>query len=232
MTTDFEFNCGKKPDMNRLSISLSTSDCEAYLKNKLKDIVEKKGGHLTDQEQVYSIPLGRDFIPLVVVLPTKYAKDYNRKQKQYFNPLFDTKDNDNSCTLHDEIYQMFAPYVYTKNDAESFKSTAVRNNMGASSKSYAFIKNMRVPRIRKANKNDYIMFVIDPIRLFYDMLTAKTLNPQLKGFNNFRVTVDNHKKKAQGVYSYNIIRTVNNGKNHKDDTIIEILNRKAQGTAR
>lgn len=89
------------------------------------------------------------------------------------------------------------------------------------------LKEYRIPKVTTMNNGGvrYVSFMIDPIRIFHDMLTSDDDR------RTFKIEIVNWQKMATGSYRYDIKRVINKNKNKQKykNTLAAELNRKMQG---
>lgn len=218
---------GIRPDENELPFTIKTSDVEKYLQNKVDAVVNKIGGDEVTIS-VYSTEVGKAFIPFMVVLPTSVMKNGKKQAQNKSIPriFLSGGDEDNgevSANMRDEFYQIFSPYVYSKVDESAFFSEDWRRARKVNRDTSPVLKRYRTPRISRINqgKEPVVMLMIDPLRIFHDMLTIpddnRAFKPEITGWRRIQ----------DGEFIYQMRRVLNkNNKKKYKYTIMDELNRK------
>lgn len=233
MARDYNTRAGITPDEKELPYSITTADVESYLNKKMDvicDQMSKKNG--TDKEEidvhVYTTEAGKDFLPFVVVLPMGVLK--SKKQKnQNTASIFTPQDSDNACSMKDEYYNVFKPFIYNKDDEQAFFSDEWRRRVRVNRETSPVLKSLRTAKVQRMNggNTSVVIFMIDPLRVFHDML-------KIDGDNrDFHIEIGNLQKINTGNYKYFMKRVINKGKGKKySNTLADELNRKMKGTRR
>jgi hypothetical protein len=150
-------------------------------------------------------------------------KDKQRRRPNDEPSIFNPKDSDGTVAIYDSIAKMFSSYTYDKADGEAFFSADWRRARGVSTTTSAVLKRNRVPRVQKFGGNlETVTFLIDPIRVFHDMLVMKNSTA------NFMIDINNWQKLRSGEFRYDmtrIIRKKKGKKNNGDDNIADEINR-------
>lgn len=231
-TNEILTRAGIMPDEKELPYTISTSDVEKYLQKKVNTLVERmnrdKGSNLNKIDvNVYTTEAGRNFLPFIIVLPLDVL-DRKEKNKRNNTPsIFNTKDSDGTSRMLPEFFKLFSSYTYNKDDETAFFSEDWRRARGVSRQTSPILKSMRTPKISNLEngKLKTVCFMLDPLRVFHDMLTRTDDN------RSFKIEVDKWKKVQTGEYKYFLKRVVGNhkGKGYKN-VLADELNRKMRGT--
>ena len=226
----YQTRAGIQPSEQELPFSITTADVEQYMQRKLNVVVNgmRQNGLYNGEDievKVITVEMGSKFIPFTVVLPMNVLKDKRRHPKDELS-IFNPKDSDATVTIYEPIMKMFASYVFDKADGEAFFSADWRRARGVSTTTSAVLKRNRLPRIQKLNNGtmERVTFLIDPIRVFHDMLMMNDNN------TNFRVEIDNWQKIRSGEFRYDMKRVINKKKGKKGgNNFADELNRKMRG---
>ena len=226
----YKTRAGIQPSEQELPFSITTTDVEQYMQRKLNVVVNgmRQNGlyHGDDIEvKVVTVEMGSNFIPFTVVLPMNVLKERKRRPKEELS-IFNPKDNDATISIHEPIMKMFASYTFDKADGEAFFSADWRRARGVSTTTSAVLKNNRLPRIQKLNNGsmEKVTFLIDPIRVFHDMLMMENNN------TNFMIEIKNWQKIRSGEYRYDMKRVINKKKGKKGGNLLaDEINRKMRG---
>ena len=226
----YKTRAGIQPSEQELPFSITTTDVEQYMQRKLNVVVNgmRQNGLYKGEDievKVITVEMGSKFVPFTVVLPMNVLKDKKRHPKDELS-IFNPKDSDATVNIYDPIMRMFASYVYDKADGEAFYSADWRRARGVSTTTSAVLKRNRLPRVQKLNNGsmERVTFLIDPIRVFHDMLMMENNNA------NFSINVENWQKIRSGEFRYDIKRVVNKKKGKKGgNSFADELNRKMRG---
>ena len=201
---------GIMPNQAKMDFEISTADVRRFLQSEIDSIVAgvnaKEGRHVLDdiEVRVYTTVAGKYFTPLVVCLPLDVLA--NKKNKNAGSPIFNVNSDERNVRLKPEFYELFARYCFNKEDEKAFYSTEWRRRAGVSSSQVSSsLKSSRVPRVinaggSKKDKVEMVTFIIDPLRIFHDMLTIDESNVP------FKVNIEKWNKVANAQYVYQIVR--------------------------
>ena len=227
----YKTRAGIQPSEQELPFSITTTDVKQYMQRKLNVVVNgmRQNGLYSGEDievEVITVEMGSNFIPFTVVLPMNVLKERKRRSKDELS-IFNPKDSDATVGIHEPIMKMFASYTFDKADGEAFFSADWRRARGVSTTTSAVLKNNRLPRIQKFNNGNLerVTFLIDPIRVFHDMLMMENNN------TNFMVEIYGWQKIRSGEFRYDMKRTINNKKKKGKggNTLADELNRKMKG---
>ena len=227
----YKTRAGIQPSDQELPFSITTADVKQYLQRKLNVVVNgmRQEGYYNGEDievEVVTVEMGSNFIPFTVVLPMNVLKDKKRHPKDEPS-IFNPKESDATLNIHDPIMRMFASYTFDKRDGEAFFSTDWRRARGVSTTTSAVLKRNRTPRIQRFNNGNMerVTFLIDPIRVFHDMLTMPDNGA------NFRIEIDNWQKIRSGEFRYDMRRVINSKKKGKKggNSLADDLNRMMRG---
>ena len=229
---DLRTRAGISPNEAELPFSITTRQVEDYLQRKL-DVVMNRGGNGETREpievRVYTTEAGKSFLPFVVVLPMDVLEETGKKNKnkKKMAAIFDTKSCEGTSNMRPEYYNLFSSYIYTKDDESAFFSDDWRRARRVNRETSPVLKGLRTPKVTTMNDGalQVVSFMIDPLRVFHDML-------KMEGDNrSFKVEVQGWQKIQTGEYRYDVLRAVTKGKRGKKyrDTVADELNRKMRG---
>ena len=230
---DLETRAGLTPVEKELPFSITTTDVENYLQTKF-DVVSAREGDSGINVRVYTTEPSKKFLPFVVLLPLDVLKSSNDDKKKKKNdddvPSVFTRDKEESnrsCSMKDSYYNIVGAYTYNKNDESAFFSKDWRERLEIRREVSPILKSLREPKVTSMNNGEVklVTLMIDPIRVFHDMLNIDGDN------RTFRVCVNNTQKMQSGEYRYNVSRVINKGKGGKKyrDAFAEEINRKVKG---
>lgn len=217
-----------KPNEAELQYTITTQDVETYIQLKVNAIVnglkeaQSKNGNTNYQVpnhqpiRIVSMECGKVFLPFLVLLPTSMLQGSNQRKHQNRGnelSLFNPVDDNSAVRLQDAFFKFFQMYTFSKDDVKLFNSPKWKNDVGLYAKAPTTLREFRMPSVRKVDDgNKYVMFMLDPIRVFHDMLTG-TENAR----EPFSVNIKSVTKIKGGSYSYKTLRVVNRGKNQPFD---------------
>ena len=217
---------GLIPNERELPYSITTTDVESYLQSKV-DIVANGDGGSGVNVRVYTTEAGKEFLPFVVILPLDVLDDEGKKSKKNLPSIFDTKGESGVANMKDKYYKVFSPYIYTKEDESAFFSEDWRRARRVNRETSPVLKSLRQPKVTAMENGNVkvVSFMIDPIRIFHDMLSLANDN------RSFRICINGWQKIQTGEFRYDVSRIVNKGKGGKKyrDTFADELNRKMRG---
>ena len=226
---------GLSPSQNRLPYSITTTQVEEYLQKKLNVVVNemKRNGSFNGDEvnvRVITVEMGTKFIPFMVVLPTEVLVQTQKKKNKPSQDelsIFNPRQYDGTANVLEPILKLFMAYMYDKKDGDAFYSVDWRRARGVATNTSAQLKSNRMPRITRisrGNSTEMVTFLIDPIRVFYDMLKIEDLP------SDFHVEINDWQKQKSGEFRYNIERVINRDKKgKKNNSWVDQLNRKMRG---
>lgn len=214
---------GAVPVQTEVPFSFSTDDVQSYLQkkfNNVTDVMKKNGINQGDVNiLVTTLRCSKKFMPFLLVLPLNTLEG---KQNRHDNELdiFNPDSSERSEKLKQPFYNLVGAYTYNKKDGDAFFSPEWRRALGISVKISHMLKSTRTPKIQKVNKgkNQYVVVLIDPIRIFHDMLENVE-----DATEKFKVQIDHVEQIKAGNYRYEIKRVRGKNKKNKnyDEAIIE-----------
>ena len=202
-------------DDNNLPFKITTDDVERYMQHKLNIVVNgmrRKGLYNAEdiEIRVISIIVGSRCIPFSVVLPMdvlKKERHYRDPKMEIFHPNQDDI-NDVSTDIYEPVLKLFNHYMFDNHDIQWFHDIDWRRKYGVTSGAAVVLKKNSYPQIKLLNdgKMEKVAFIIDPIRVFRDMLKIKSDKTP------FWIKIDDIEKNNTGIYSYYIRRTTSDSK--------------------
>lgn len=230
-----ETRAGLKPSDKKLPFSITTSQVENYLQKKVDVLCSKdKGLPQNVDVRVYTTEASPKFLPFVVVLPTSVLEDKRKKDNNsHVDGFFNINERSSKIEdLQKPFKMLFGAYVYDKDDIKAFSSNDWRRARAVSRTTSETLKSMVFPRVSQfrgegSRKTSVVTFMLDPLRVFHDMLKMEDDN------RAYNVDIDKWQKIKTGEYRYMISRSVK-GKNNRryNDTFANELNRKMRGQHR
>lgn len=229
-----ETRAGLYPSKKQLPYAITTSIAEKYLQDKV-DVICAKAKELPNSVDVklYTTEPGRNFAPFVIVLPTSVLVEKGKKNRENKNvdAFFDNKTYSDEENLLEPFKKLFGAYTFNKHDVKAFMSNDWRRARGVDRRTSDTLRSMALPRTNSYGSGDkrvtVVTFLIDPLRLFYDMLKMKDDN------RDYHVEIERWEKVKDGEFRYYVKRMINRGKKNKyGDTIARELNRRMRGGGR
>lgn len=219
---DYVTKAGLFPSKKKLPYEVTTQGAQDYIIKQLGGVATTAGMNDFNYRdvQVISIDASKAFAPFLLILPSTAEKP-RKNAGGNMDPFFDSKGEDRTVILREPIFNYVRCFIYTKNDINAFFSDDWRRRTGVSREMAAKLKEMNIPKKVKGGKSTCICVLIDPMRVFHDMLTMKNDNRM------FRTNIPELKKIGRGSYEYNIIRElVTNNSNKGKDSIMDLINSK------
>lgn len=210
---------GIKPEQKEvLGFKITTLMAQDFIQNKVDAVINmmrSSGEQIEDVEiNLCTMNFSKKFKPFVVTLPpncrkSKGKKNNNDRELEMFNPT----DNSKPIDLKNPFYQVFAPYIYTKDEENGFFSNTFRANLKITLSDAHELKHFRLPRALDGenSQNSPIAFILNPLAVFHDMLIDQA-NPNEK----FAVDVIYTNDIEDGLCNYAIERVPLKKKGHKD----------------
>ena len=229
MAKSIETRAGLSPSEKNLPFSITTSQAEEYLQKKV-DVLCNRDNSLPKNVDVrlYTMNMGSKFLPFIVVLPLSVLVS-NEKEKNEIDPIFSNTERGGVQMIEKPFHEMFKAYVYNKEDVKGFDSNDWRHARGVSRQCAEQMRRTATPRISSfggsGRRQKYVTFLIDPIRLFHDMLVI------VDDRRDFLVDIVNWQKMKNGEYKYFIERCTkkNRSRGKGDDNIANQLNALMRG---
>lgn len=204
--------------VDELPFVITTKEAQEHLQKSLDIVIDIMRKDNNDQEdvEIYLMTSKKSdrFYPFYLFLPTTALESAKKKRNNKEASIFNPENYDNrTARLKQEIYNWLHPFMYNKEDIESFFSPTCRNALKLNLSTCHELKNNYLPKIQRYNRgrNEYIMVILDPLKIFHHMLT------NIKERDTFWVNVNSDKieKINNGNYRYNVARIVRTSKNNK-----------------
>lgn len=222
---------GLLPSDKEVPYTITTDDVQEYLAKKLAVVsaAAKRDGNRQIPEinfQVVTADMGaKNYRPLILMLPQEALGD--RAKSDYSEPTIldigSDSDSGRKVWINPDYFKvLMKPYMYNKDDRSAFSTAKFRSDIQISHAESKRLAQMSIPSVYKLNGQKYVGVLIDPMKIFHDML-------EVSGDNRpFTVAVKKFKKLRSGGYRFNIIRRVNGGgkKGFRSGSIAEELSRK------
>ena len=223
---------GLVPSDQSLPYSITTTDVENYLQDKLNTVVAelRQKGEFKGEDpslEVVSVEMGSKFIPFTVVLPMSILRDRVVNKQPNTLEILNQKSNDATANIIPAIGKMLSSYTYNKKDCDAFYSPDWRRARGVSHSAASTLKKNVRPTVTRFNNGNMskVTIIIDPVRIFYDMMFIKN-NPA-----DFTVDIYDWQKIRTGEFRYDVYRVRNKKKNKNKggNNFADELNRKMKG---
>lgn len=222
--TGIRTRAGLVPSNKALPFSVTTSEVEEYLQKRV-DTLAKNGKIERVNIRVYSTEASNKFIPFVVVLPDTVLKNRSKGSRNEAEYIFSPKTEEKNIDIIDPLYQLFGAYIYNKGDENMFFSDAWKREVNVRNGTAYSLKKLRTPKLTTYGGTKVVLFMIDPLRIFHDMVVSDDDK------RDFRIDITNIKKMETGKFRYDFKREIlDSGKNKKyHKTLIEELNYRMRG---
>lgn len=221
---------GLQPVQQSKPFEIRTSQVKDYLQKKVNTLYATAGKGEAPTINMYTTEISRKFYPFIIVLGTDCMKSYENDDDTKIDTFFQTNTDETYVDLDEVLFNLFRNYTYNKSDQEAFFSDVFRREMGITKSSSVLLKSLRAPKLMTVNggRDQVITFMIDPIRVFHDMLTEEDDKRE------FLVHVKDIKKINIGEYRYLLKREIKSGKNKgpKSNNFIHELEGKIKGQMR
>lgn len=216
---------GLVPVETEVPFAITTENAEDYLQKKFDFAVNemrnpKRDGMKPVQQEDVKITListkcSSKFYPMMLLMPLNVLKNKQDKKNSNELDMFNPTNSEKSANMKKPFYDVIMPYLFNKDDESAFFSNTVRQNLKISLKTSHTLKANRLPKIQKFDKGraEYIVCLIDPIRLFHDMLSDVSGNA---GTNNFTAEISNVNQIKNGVCKYDVYRIARKSKSRNN----------------
>lgn len=206
MAAEFKTRGGLRPDQNQAPFTVNTQQVEKYLQDKIDAVLPNKGVRIS----VRNINASKRFYPFVVALTLNALYEREGKDESDIPSIFNPKDEDKTVVLRPELFELFKGYMYNKKDGEAFESSMWRHEMGVSTRCAQLLNKFRTAKKMEfdGGQTQRIMFIIDPLRVFYDMSSSTD------GNNEKYIRIDRVQKINNGIYSFKFYRKDRRDKNN------------------
>ena len=236
---NYNSRSGLQPERNeKLVYNITTNKAQEYLQKKfdvVTRIMKQKGDNIGQVKiRLFTTDAGSRFRPFILLLPLNVLETYekrNPEEPDIFNPEADDELM-KKASLKQGIKKVISAFKYDKYDQNSFYGNDWRRARGVSRETARQLRMRVDPKIMDIGEKDQkikmVTVLIDPIRLFHDMLTFDDDN------SNFKVDIIKYQKSRSGEYKYMVNRIKKKGDGGKNYTnrLADELNRAIQGTRR
>ena len=220
----FKYRNARREDVPA-ALLLSTKDVQNYIQERIDVIVaalrnkNPKYADLKDiQIRVAGAQASDKFVPLMIILPPE-ALEAEATSNDEVPYIFLERDEDGQLTLIPAIEKLFKCWAYTKEDKKAFENPRYQRAININRKMAADIINFTTPRYRQRKdgdeKTEIIMFFIDPIKIFHEMLTEENET------KSFKIDIANFKKIRNGEYDFKVMKYYGKKKKSKENPLIK-----------
>ena len=203
------------------SFDITTSDAQKFLQanatmidRAIEKRLGKSEGEINTKVQLMSVNFsGKDKQPFVPFLMMVSGNIIDRRTMDDDIPSILKPDIDNGVHLNSVYYnQLFAPYMYNKDDIKAFNSPSYRRGMHITLPFSTLneLKKYMKPKIEFTNgnredvNNAQVVVMIDPIRLFNKLVFDRN-NPRAR----YKVFVKNATKIDDLNFTFRVERHIN-----------------------
>lgn len=223
---------GLVPEERQITYVITTDKAQEFLQKKFNFVVKmmnekinkenrENGDNIPIQEAVTvtlnSTKCGESvFAPFTILLPLNVLSKKRQKQVDGELEMFNPDSTTPKAALKPNFWDLLSCYMYNDSDVSSFFSNEFRRTFRISYNVAEAIKGNRRPNIQTFGKDkryQYVTCIIDPIRVFHDMLTSKDDKTA------FGVFITDSKTISAGHVEYTVVREVRKaGKGHSNFT--------------
>lgn len=242
--------CGKQPAEHPLPFNFTTVEVEKFLNERIASAIavaneagraemgENWKPYTTDHIEVVSANGGNgklSFIPFIVMVPLSLTYGTGTRKRTVRDGelacFSEHKEDDGTANMIKPVDDVMKNYLFSPEDLKAFNSPMFRSETNMSRNQANNFRRMGRPRIMdfgsKGHKSKYCVFIIDPLRIFWNMLVDVN-NPN----QWFRTVVDSFQKQKDGSYNYHVLRDTRKpkNKNKNNQNILVALNRAVSGS--
>ena len=155
---------------------ITTAHVAEYLQKRLNTFTtaaRNNGVSIEDiPVNVVSIEFTKKFVPFAVILPEEAIAQRSGGDKDGISAIFQSEDNNDLQKLEKPVWSAIMAYLYTKQDKKAFTDSGnLKKTLGLTTGIANKIAGLCSPRIIKTDKEHrHVVCLIDPIRLFSDMI--------------------------------------------------------------
>lgn len=214
--SELKTRAGLQPTATETPFQITTEKAEEYLQKKFDAVTQmmrKEGKQQSDVKVILlTMSFSKKYKPFILITSKNVLKDRNDKHNDEEASIFNPEATERLAKIKDEYYVIFKALQYNEADEKAFFSHEWRNALKISLKTSQFLKEHRRPKLQRFNKNrnEYVACMIDPMRLFHDMLVD--LNDP-NGNQKFNVDVGEVEKIKSTNYRYDVYRYSPKAKN-------------------
>jgi len=162
-----------------------------------------------------SVEVSRKYVPFFLFLPEEALKFNNEKKSERVMSIFNNPDAGNVGEFRKEIMAAIGGFFYNKDDKKMIRSNEFKSRYHISTRSANNIANLMSPRSKRVNGKNYVIVVIDGIRLFsYMARDVEKRDLDNNGNPRYFVDISDIKKINDCEYRYTVTKTMR-GKDKK-----------------
>lgn len=217
---DIKTRSGLMPTHTEIPYTVTTAKVEEYLQGKINLATKGSSDVIIN---AMTIQPGKKFAPIMVFFPES-ASNAGRNQNNNSSELSVFQgESSEKIQLDQRIYRAIVPYMYNKEDENAFFSADWRRRVGVPSTMSQSLKAYRKPHIQRFQnvKIKLIGIMLDPIRIFHDMLAS--IDPEEARRERFNVFVEKLEKIDNANYTYTITRERQDHKGGKNKDLVSII---------
>ena len=205
----FMTRSGLLPDRDKLYFTIKTQYAQEFLQKRMNVAMSeiRKNGYTGDDIEVRLVntKLSDTFAPFMIILPMCIIDKADSKADPEELGIFRPADSGNRVRMYRPIMQLLRAYAYTKEDINALSTPNTMNSLNLHGRNrHEFITNVQ-PRIRYLGGVEKVVMMLDPLRLFSDMLVIQM--DYKKGVKHrLNITID--KKINSGQYIFKVLRTI------------------------
>lgn len=218
-------------DESNLPYTVTTSQVQNYLREKSRVVAQTCGiDPIDDELNIYTIHPGKNFYPFIVTLPLSALENNDVEEYEDDEEIFiEKKDNEIPLKIKKEYFNMLKPYIYDSREAGAFMTETYRNIVGIEKATTGrMLEKYATPRIKNSDGVKVVLFLLNPINVFHDMLMSEdpsdkrkfTCHPTFVKRTkdlDYRYTVSkvlkkNESKKKGNSWIEDLDRSIQNGK--------------------
>lgn len=225
----FQVRAGLEPSQKDVAFNITTGEVQQYIQKKINVVVQKFIPELQGKVNVtvYTTEAGRKFLPFVVMLPKIVIDDKVEEANENLPGIYQIEKVEQNSSIKEPIMKALGIYCYNNYDKGAFMSDDWRRRTQVSRSTANELKRMIRPRLVSVNDTEFIQIIVDPIRVFHDMLKMDGDDKESK--QDFYVEIKNWKKLKLGEFKYNVLRKLGSpsgkgkgGRNYKQIQLQEL----------
>lgn len=199
----------------------TTEEVCTFLQNKLNVFTTAARKDGRDDEDVKitlsSVKFSKKFVPFLIILPDNSLKSNRRDardgkgNKEGIFSIFRNEESESSGRLSQSVWAALMPYTYNKQERNQFRDSAqLRNVLQLSVADSRDVANLCPPKCKNLDKNNEVcIFLIDPIKVFSDMVAAKDGSDRTKDNKpKYYIEIENETTKISATsYRYTVTKS-------------------------
>lgn len=209
--TFMQVRCGIAASDKKLPFTVTTENVQTYLAKqfgRINNALRTKGVKVTDIEpNVKTIKIGGALLPFFVLLPEEVLdrKTFDPNTPSVFRP----DDDSDVVYLKPYYYEVIKRFMYSKEDCHAFRTSQDwrRQCKINNRKNLDVLIKYSTPKVETIGspdgKKSYVVVILDPLRIFHDMLTD-VHNPDQR----FNVYIEKVQQLDDNSYDFSISREI------------------------